>query len=32
LQGYCALLAMVMNTARTPIPEGRTPPLQLFPR
>ena len=32
LQGYYALLAMVMNTARTPIPEGRTPPLQLFPR
>src|SRR5262245_15313037 len=32
LEGYYALLAMVMNTARTPIPEGRTPPLPLFPR
>jgi 4-carboxymuconolactone decarboxylase len=32
LQGYYALLAMVMNTARTPLPEGRTPPLPLFPR
>jgi hypothetical protein len=27
LEGYYALLAMVMNTAGTPIPEGRTPPL-----
>jgi 4-carboxymuconolactone decarboxylase len=32
LEGYYALLAMVMNTARTPLPEGRTPPLPLFPR
>ena len=32
LQGYYALLAMVMNAARTPLPEGRTPPLPLFPR
>jgi 4-carboxymuconolactone decarboxylase len=32
LQGYYALLAMVMNTARTPLPQGRTPPLPLFPR
>jgi len=32
VQGYYALLAMVMNTARTPLPEGRTPPLPLFPR
>ncbi len=32
LQGYYALLAMVMNTARTPLPERRTPPLPLFPR
>jgi len=30
VQGYYALLAMVMNTARTPLPEGRTPPLPLF--
>ena len=32
LEGYYALLAMVMNTARTPLPEGRTAPLPLFPR
>jgi 4-carboxymuconolactone decarboxylase len=32
LQGYYALLAMVMNTARTPLPDGREPPLPLFPR
>jgi len=32
LQGYYALLAMIMNTARTPLPQGRTPPLPLFPR
>jgi 4-carboxymuconolactone decarboxylase len=32
LEGYYALLAMVMNTARTPLPAGRTPPLALFPR
>ena len=32
LQGYYALLAMVMNTARTPLPQGRTPPLGPFPR
>jgi 4-carboxymuconolactone decarboxylase len=32
LQGYYALLAMVMNTARTPLPPGRTPPLPAFPR
>src|SRR5262249_34585469 len=32
LQGYYALLAMVMNTARTPLPAGRTPPLAPFPR
>lgn len=32
LQGYYALLAMVMNTARTPLPQGRTPPLPHFPR
>jgi 4-carboxymuconolactone decarboxylase len=32
LEGYYALLAMVMNAARTPLPDGRTPPLPLFPR
>ena len=32
IEGYYALLAMVMNTARTPLPEGATPALPLFPR
>jgi 4-carboxymuconolactone decarboxylase len=32
IQGYYALLAMVMNTARTPLPPGRTPPLLPFPQ
>jgi len=32
LQGYYALLAMVMNTARTALPQGAAPPLPLFPR
>ena len=33
LQGYYSLLAMVMNTARTPLPAGATrPPLPAFPR
>ena len=32
LQGYYSLLAMVMNTARTPLPAGATrPPLAAFP-
>jgi len=30
--GYYSLLAMVMNTARTPVPVGATPPLAPFPR
>jgi 4-carboxymuconolactone decarboxylase len=30
--GYYTLLAMVMNTARTPLPSGRTPALAPFPR
>jgi 4-carboxymuconolactone decarboxylase len=30
--GYYAMLAMVMNTARTPVPEGAKPPLAAFPR
>ena len=32
IEGYYALLAMVMNTARTPLPEDRTPALAPFPR
>ena len=32
LNGYYTLLAMVMNTARTPLPAGRTPALAPFPR
>ena len=33
LEGYYSMLAMVMNTARTPLPAGATrPPLAAFPR
>jgi 4-carboxymuconolactone decarboxylase len=32
LMGYYTLLAMVMNTARTPLPDGVPPPLQPLPR
>jgi 4-carboxymuconolactone decarboxylase len=32
IAGYYALLAMVMNTARTPVPPGAKPPLVPFPR
>jgi 4-carboxymuconolactone decarboxylase len=32
LSGYYAMLAMVMNTARTPLPAGSKPPLAAFPR
>ena len=32
ISGYYTLLAMVMNTARTPLPAGRTPGLERFPR
>ena len=32
IMGYYQLLAMVMNTARTPLPEGVEPPLPAFPR
>ena len=32
LSGYYTLLAMVMNTARTPLPAGRTPELPAFPK
>jgi 4-carboxymuconolactone decarboxylase len=30
--GYYSMLAMIMNVARTPLPEGSTPPLKAFPR
>lgn len=30
--GHYSLLAMVLNVARTPLPEGVTPPLKAFPR
>jgi 4-carboxymuconolactone decarboxylase len=32
ISGYYTLLAMVMNTARTPLPAGRTPGLPALPR
>jgi 4-carboxymuconolactone decarboxylase len=32
IQGYYTLLAMVMNTTRTPLPEGHTPALKPLPR
>jgi 4-carboxymuconolactone decarboxylase len=32
LAGYYSFLAMVLNTARTPLPAGRTPGLAPFPR
>jgi 4-carboxymuconolactone decarboxylase len=32
IQGYYTFLAMVMNTARTPLAAGRTPALAPFPR
>ena len=32
LSGFYSLLGMVMNTARTPLPEGSTPGLAPFPR
>lgn len=32
ITGYYTLLAMVLNTARTPLPAGRTPALQPFTR
>jgi 4-carboxymuconolactone decarboxylase len=30
--GYYTMLAIVMNTARTPLPDGAPPPLLPFPR
>lgn len=32
ISGYYTMLAMVLNTARTPIPPGHTPGLRPFPR
>jgi 4-carboxymuconolactone decarboxylase len=32
IMGYYTLLAMVMNTARTPLPQGESPALPLYPR
>jgi 4-carboxymuconolactone decarboxylase len=32
ISGYYTLLAMVLNTARTPVPAGREPALHPFPR
>lgn len=30
--GYYSMLAMIMNVARTPVPDGASPPLRAFPR
>ena len=30
--GYYSMLAMIMNVARTPLPDGASPPLRSFPR
>jgi 4-carboxymuconolactone decarboxylase len=32
ITGYYTMLAMVMNTTRTPLPDGVKPPLAVFPR
>jgi 4-carboxymuconolactone decarboxylase len=32
LSGWYTLVAMVLNTARTPLPSGVAPPLASFPR
>ena len=32
IMGYYSMLAMVMNTARTPLRDGAPPPLAPFPR
>ena len=29
--GYYSMLAMIMNVARTPLPDGASPPLRAFP-
>jgi 4-carboxymuconolactone decarboxylase len=31
ISGYYTMLAMVLNTARTPVPQGHTPALRAFP-
>ena len=31
ISGYYSMIAMVLNTARTPLPEGATPGLAPFP-
>ena len=30
--GYYSMLAMIMNVARTPLPDGASPPLRAFPQ
>jgi len=30
--GYYSMLAMIMNVARTPLPDGASPPLRALPR
>jgi 4-carboxymuconolactone decarboxylase len=30
--GYYSMLAMIMNVARTPLPDGASPPLRAFPK
>jgi 4-carboxymuconolactone decarboxylase len=32
ISGYYTMLAMVLNTARTPVPQGHAPALRAFPR
>jgi hypothetical protein len=32
ISGYYTMLAMVLNTARTPLPAGRQPAIASFPR
>ena len=32
IMGYYSMLAMLMNTARTPLADGVSPPLRAFPR
>ncbi len=32
IMGYYTLLAMVMNTGRTPLPDGVQPPLRSLPQ
>jgi 4-carboxymuconolactone decarboxylase len=32
ITGYYTMLAMVLNTARTPLPQGAKPALSAFPK